>query len=184
MKTEERLGYELKNLMSKEPLDQITVKRLTEICKINRQTFYYHFRDIYDLLTWVFLNETIEEIKNVETTVDAIYAFLAYIERNKVFVMNVASSAGKDLFVEFLNNHVRTILMRNLAMKDVDNALTLDEKKFVARFFSSAIVAILVDWIMNNMKEPKTELVRKLIIVSEQQTENIIDRFKESKKKG
>lgn len=83
MKTEEKLGRALKDLMSKEPLDQISVKRLTAICGINRQTFYYHFRDIYDLLTWIFLNETIQEIKNAETYLEAIYGFFDYIEKIK-----------------------------------------------------------------------------------------------------
>ena len=51
MKTEVLLADALKELMSKESLDEITVKRLSDMCGIKRQTFYYHFRDIYDLLT-------------------------------------------------------------------------------------------------------------------------------------
>lgn len=182
MKTEEKLGRALKDLMAKEPLDQISVKRLTAICGINRQTFYYHFRDIYDLLTWIFLNETIQEIKNAETYLEAIYGFFAYIEKNKIFVMNVASSAGKDLFVEFLNNHVKVIIMRSLQVKDEENVLTLDEKKFIAKYFGSACVAILIDWITSNMKEPKNEVIRKLVVISKHQAEDCIEKFKLSKK--
>ena len=62
MKTEDKLGKTLKELMVTEPLDTITVKRLSTLCGINRQTFYYHFRDIYDLLTWIFLNESVHGV--------------------------------------------------------------------------------------------------------------------------
>ena len=57
MKTEQLLADTLKELMSNESLDRITVQELSSACNIKRQTFYYHFRDIYDLLTWMFLNE-------------------------------------------------------------------------------------------------------------------------------
>ena len=46
-------------MMSELPLEEISVAALTRRCKVNRQTFYYHFHDIYDLLALVFLNETI-----------------------------------------------------------------------------------------------------------------------------
>ena len=62
MKTEHRLAEALKNMMSELPLEEISVAALTRRCKVNRQTFYYHFNDIYDLLALVFLNEKISTI--------------------------------------------------------------------------------------------------------------------------
>ncbi len=65
MKTEHRLAETLKSLMSEVPLDSISVTMLSERCHINRQTFYYHFHDIYDLLTLVFLDERSHQHKKV-----------------------------------------------------------------------------------------------------------------------
>ena len=48
------IAEKMKNLMKKKSLDKI---RITEICKeaeIERSTFYYHFRDKYDLVAWIF----------------------------------------------------------------------------------------------------------------------------------
>ena len=47
------LANALKAQLQKKFLDDITVKELVEACEINRQTFYYHFQDIYDLLHWL-----------------------------------------------------------------------------------------------------------------------------------
>ena len=66
MKTEHELAYALKTMMSEVPLDDISVTSLTRRCHINRKTFYYHFHDIFDLLTQVFLDEKIEGIENTK----------------------------------------------------------------------------------------------------------------------
>ena len=51
------LAQSLKQLMAERTLDKITVKEIVTRCGVNRQTFYYHFKDIYDLLDWMFVNE-------------------------------------------------------------------------------------------------------------------------------
>ena len=52
--TRQLLANSLKKLLQKKPLEKITIKELVEDCGVNRQTFYYNFQDIYDLLAWIF----------------------------------------------------------------------------------------------------------------------------------
>ena len=54
--TKKALAETLKKLLSKNKLNKITIKEITEDCGVNRQTFYYHFKDIYDLLEWIYKN--------------------------------------------------------------------------------------------------------------------------------
>ena len=53
--TKNALAASLKKLLSKKELSKITITNITEECGVNRQTFYYHFKDIYDLLEWIFM---------------------------------------------------------------------------------------------------------------------------------
>ena len=55
--TKRALVASLKELMAEKPLDKITVTDLTEHCGVNRMTFYYHFKDIYDLVEWACVEE-------------------------------------------------------------------------------------------------------------------------------
>ena len=55
--TEKALAASLKKLLEKKTLDKITVKDITDDCGVNRQTFYYHFHDVYDLVEWIFTEE-------------------------------------------------------------------------------------------------------------------------------
>ena len=55
--TKRALEASLKNLLLQKPLSKITISDITEDCGINRMTFYYHFKDIYDLVEWSCLED-------------------------------------------------------------------------------------------------------------------------------
>ena len=47
------LEASLKKLLTTKSLDKITINDLTADCGISRMAFYYHFKDIYDLVEWI-----------------------------------------------------------------------------------------------------------------------------------
>ena len=53
--------------METESFEKITVKDIVEDCGVNRQTFYYHFQDIYELLGWIYKTEAVEGIAGYKT---------------------------------------------------------------------------------------------------------------------
>ena len=50
--TKDAIAKALTDLLQERPIEKITIKDITDRCGINRQTFYYHFSDIYDLMEW------------------------------------------------------------------------------------------------------------------------------------
>ena len=73
-------------LLEKEDIDKITVKQLIEECHISRQTFYYHFRDIMDVLEWTFrraATEAAEQSLESENHLDALRIFTSFVVENK-----------------------------------------------------------------------------------------------------
>ena len=51
-RTRRELSAALRELLRQRPLDQLRVRELTERCGLRRQSFYYHFKDVYDLFAW------------------------------------------------------------------------------------------------------------------------------------
>ena len=51
--TKRAFAESLKKLLSQKPLDKIKIADITNDCEVNHQKFYYHFKDIYDLLEWL-----------------------------------------------------------------------------------------------------------------------------------
>ena len=138
MKTEYRLAEALKNMMSEVPLDSISVTTLTKKCKVNRQTFYYHFHDIYDLLTLIFLNESIPELDDTENVNDALVCIWKYYLKNKGFIDATLNSAGKELAEEFIYNVCNKTFLRFINQIQDSKKLHINDRKAVARFYALA----------------------------------------------
>lgn len=139
MKTEYKFAEALKTMMAQMPLDEISVTLLSKKCHVKRQTFYYHFHDIYDLLTLVFLNEKIEgavEAKNFNELINAIFK---YYSKNTSFIEATLNSAGKELVEEFINNSCYRSLYKIISEIPESKKITYNDKKLIARFYSLAI---------------------------------------------
>ena len=84
--TKRALSASLKALLSQRCLDNITVKDIVEDCEVNRQTFYYHFQDIYDLLRWTFEQEAERLLagkKDTDTWQEGFLSTFRYVLANR-----------------------------------------------------------------------------------------------------
>lgn len=103
-RTKKALATALKNKMKEKPFSKITVSELIAVCGVNRKTFYYHFKDIYDLLRWLFQEETLKILKQFDLLVDyedAIGFILDYIRDNKDILQCAHQSFGRDALNQF-----------------------------------------------------------------------------------
>ena len=62
--TKEALATALKKLLEQQPLSKISVKHITDYCNISRNTFYYHFKDKYELINWMFYTDMLENVNS------------------------------------------------------------------------------------------------------------------------
>lgn len=136
MKTEYRLAATLKEMMEKTPLDEISVVALTKKCNIYRQTFYYHFHDTYDLLTLVYLNERIKNIDQAKNLREMVMLIYRYYQDNLLFVEASLSSAGKELFQEFIYNNCYQTILRFVNEVPENKKLLTNDRKSIARFYA------------------------------------------------
>ena len=51
------LAAALKELMEHKAFEKISVSDICGACNMNRKSFYYHFKDKYDLVNWIFYSE-------------------------------------------------------------------------------------------------------------------------------
>ena len=86
MKTEHALARALKEMMSNQPLESISVMEISSKCGVSRKTFYYHYHDIYDLLTQVFLEEKIPGANTATSFPELIQLVFEYYKNNQAFI--------------------------------------------------------------------------------------------------
>ena len=104
-KTKQALAESLKRLLTTKPLNKITITDITEECAISRMTFYYHFRDIYDLIEWICMDEggrAIGSCKDYDTWEEGFQSVCRSVLKNRSFVEAVYRSIRHDQIEEYL----------------------------------------------------------------------------------
>lgn len=154
--TQQAMAASLKRLLSKKTLDKITVKEITDDCGVQRQTFYYHFKDIYDLLEWTFLQEgerIIDRERLSDTWQDIYLKVFHYIEKNRSFIINAYNSVGREPLERFLYQSVYDLIAKFLNDMEGSAKLTGEDKTFICDFYKFGLVGIILEWIGQGMKE-------------------------------
>lgn len=103
--TKRALEQSLKNLLLQKPLHKITISDIADDCGINRMTFYYHFKDIYDLVDWILVEDAskiLEGRQSFETWNEAFLDILHQLQENKTLVLNVYRSVGREQVEQYL----------------------------------------------------------------------------------
>ena len=82
----------------------MTVTELVRFLNVNRQTFYYHFKDLYDLLEWIYITDGEKMIGDKRTTAswqEGLLAIFQYIQDNEAFVRNTYHSINRNYLEHF-----------------------------------------------------------------------------------
>ena len=154
--TKRALEASLKKLLLQKPLNKITINDITEDCGVNRMTFYYHFKDIYDLVDWIMVEDAakaLEEKPTFDTWSEAYLDLLRQVQENKVLVMNVYRSMSREQVEQYLYRILDPMLrefldrgMQGITVQDAD-------KQFIVDFYKYALVGMTLEWIRRDMKE-------------------------------
>ena len=184
MKTEHELALALKTMMSEVPLDDISVTALTKKCHVNRKTFYYHFHDIYDLLTQVFLDESIpgaDETKDINQLMKVIFK---YYTNNMRFIDATLDSAGKDLVREFFYNVCYTNFLKYIAALPDGKKVHINDRKYVARFYAFAYSNSIIYYLSTYKNKTLQGLLNCFSFQSKNVLENAINNLLSTRTKA
>lgn len=167
LNTKKLIANSLKKAMKTKPLSKITVSELIRDCDINRNTFYYHFDDIYDLLHWMFKNDIIDKIKNYDLISDSkevMTLVIDYIEENAAILNCAYDSVGRDEMKRFFYKDFIAVSTSLIECAERENHITLkpDFKQFVCDFFTESLAGILVEWIKKRETRSREECIRQL----------------------
>ena len=160
--TKKVLADSLKDLLNSENFSKITISDITNHVGLNRKTFYYHFKDIYDLVEWIYVNEIVKELDIINNYNDWQQAYLFitnYILKNKKFIIATYQLSSLNTFIYKETDK----MILSILNKKVDNHNFTDkDKEFIANFYSHAFVGTLSDWVHDGMKESPKEIINRI----------------------
>ena len=179
--TKRALEQSLKNLLLKKPLTKITVGDITEDCGINRMTFYYHFKDIYDLVEWSCLEDAkraLEEKKTYDTWQQGFLQIFKAVQENKPFILNVYRCVHREQVEKYLQPLVDQLLLNVINEEAAGITVRDEDKQFIAQVYSYMFIGLMLDWIKDDMREDPQQIVEKLSKLIKGSVSVALSRFK------
>lgn len=158
MKIEPVFQEHLRILLKEKPLEDINVIMLCEHCKSNRQTFYYHFRDIADVVDSTFLKAKVGFGKKFQDYEQILKEMIAYLQANYQYVAAINKSYASNRLYSFLFSYFYTKighLLKNHNYSGND----------ITRYISVLSANELIFWIANKRSEKIPSLTKRLCAI-------------------
>lgn len=179
--TKRALESSLKNMLLKKPLDKITINDITDDCGMNRMTFYYHFKDIYDLVEWSceeYASRALNGKKTYDTWQQGLLQIFNAVLDNKPFIMNVYRSVRREQVEVYLYKVTYKLLIDVVEEKAQGMQVKEADKKFIANFYKFAFVGLMLDWIKEDMKENPQHIVDRLSLLIEGDVAKALEKYR------
>lgn len=144
--TKQAIACALKELLKSQPLEKITVAHICDACGMNRKSFYYHFKDKYDLVNWIYYTEFVAHVdrKDLDPPWSIVENACDYFYENRDFYRKTLRQTGQNSFSDYLRDLMLRILTYELA------GVFCDEPSIqpFAEFFADAFICALKKWLL------------------------------------
>ncbi len=178
--TKQMLADALYRILEKKPLDRIRISDLTQECGVNRQTFYYHFHDIYELVEWIYLTQAQQAIGAHRTCRDWATGMKDLCElmiREKSFLNRTFHSTSHSNLEKIISDWTFDLIYEVIKEESADYIITDQAIRFIATFYKNAFTGIVLDWIDNGMAIAPEELVGYVARIMHGNLEDSIRKF-------
>lgn len=162
--TKKALISSFMKLLKEKPFDKITIGDITADCGVARMTFYYHFEDVYDMLSYI-IQEKLRAFVNKDFTYETwekdYMAVYEAVLTEKVFFSKIFSSLDLRVIQAYLYAFARQYVLGIIDEQAKRLKLTLNEQKreMVCSVYCYSIVGALLSWISKGMNEEPSAYV-------------------------
>lgn len=154
--TKQALSSALKELMEEQPFEKISVSDICERCHMNRKSFYYHFKDKYDLANWIFDTDFIHlsqqhslDIMNMsysyEERWNGLLVVCKYFYENRNFYRKILRVEGQNSFSSYFRDFMYPI-MEHRILALVGSA---EVPQMVLDFVVDGLMCVIERWLMD-----------------------------------
>ncbi len=178
--TKKEIKLTMLKLLQSKPLDSIKVRDIIDECGISRNTFYYHYHDIYDVLADSFnniLNEIIDGDDDNFSWENAFHKIAGSALINKSIISNIFSSKYADKIKLYMANGIGRIIEHKI--KDLCKKKNLcvndDDIRIISIFYKHAIAGTFSEWVQLGMKTNPEDFIKKLGRIFPENIENSLN---------
>lgn len=163
--TKKAIANSFKELLVKQPFNKITINDIAKNCDINRQTFYYHFEDIVDLVEWIWtekVDKVLENKTEYKSWQEKFLAVFKFMEQERILILNMYKSVSVEILRKSLYRLVYPIIYEEVKEQSKGKKIKEEDIKFITNFYKYAFVSIVISWVDKNMEEDPKIIVNKV----------------------
>lgn len=146
--TKQKIALAIVQLMQERPLRKITVQDMMERTQMTRQSFYYHFQDIQDVLTWIVEQKIVSHLQDTKelSFEDWMMRVIVLLDEDRSFYRQVLSSGGSTFQRRFGDKLLRQRMIQ-LFFHTEEEAKLNDRQQFVVDFAIQAVLVHLITFL-------------------------------------
>lgn len=167
-KTQQAIMDSFVKLLNQRPLDKITVKDIVQDCGISRNTFYYHYQDIYDLLQATF-SAVLENVltENVTTWRESLVACTRFALENRRAIYHIYRSSNREQLDRYLYKVTGQSMEKLIRYQTRGMQVSDEDIRYLTLFYKHAIVGTLLEWLENDMKADVEHVINRMGVLLE-----------------
>lgn len=156
--TKEALANAFIALLQEEPLSKISIKDITDYCNISRNTFYYHFKDKYELINWIFystMSDNVDSFTDPSKLNESFVEVCKLLYANRKFYLACFQYTGQNSLYEYMFDFYYRLWKVNLSMLKTSPSkrMSEDELNIMAKMKTHSMLGMLTDWIRDGMRD-------------------------------
>ena len=172
------------NMLKRKNIDRVTVTDICEECGINRNTFYYHFQDVYDLVDWIFHHDFERLLKDYSDYTNwhqGCRRILDYMQENRSLVLNVYHAVNRVQLEDHLKSWLKPILSSIVNEVAQSMEISQENREFVTDVYVLMMVGFFMEWMEYDMPKDKLGKLDKLFYCMDGSIAYTLEKFEETK---
>lgn len=179
--TKQALSETFKSLLEIRTIDKITVKDIVTQCGVNRQTFYYHFCDIYDLMEWTLETDIKVFLADADTLKaewkEQIYQLYRFLYSRKKLFLHAYDPVNKTYYENFLLKFITPIIDYRISLCSSVNDVPEDKRTFVSKAYTWICLELILEWLEHGMPDEHKIQLEDYLTMVDGSLDSALERF-------
>ena len=163
--TKGKMAEAFKELVCKKSFQKITISDIAKESAMTRENFYYHFRDISDVVECALKREVdkaFEQLVEIDSVLECLEVLVNLIGENRKAMLHIYGSLQRENFTNALDKMCQYIVSQYAEHNFDPEILEKEEVKVLMHFYKCVMTGVMLDWMVQRMSYDLTEYAGKI----------------------